>query len=135
MRRPWRSCGARLHAAALLAALLPAAHAADTAKAVPHGPFHALKFRDLGPAVAGGRVASVLGVPGDAALYYVGTAGACSVQALRIATVGVMRAAPGSASRAGPGPTAAARLAAGSRWAIAAPRSAPSATRSHELRA
>ena len=85
-----------LIAAALLAALLPAAHAADTAKAVPHGPFHALKFRDLGPAVAGGRVTSVLGVAGDAALYYVGTAGACSVQALRIATVGVTRAARGA---------------------------------------
>lgn len=39
------------------------------------GTFHGLKFRDLGPAVAGGRVTSVLGVAGDPALYYVGTAG------------------------------------------------------------
>ncbi len=65
-----------LIAAALLAVvLLPVVHAHDARKSVPHGPFHALKFRDLGPAVAGGRVTSVLGVAGDAALYYVGTAG------------------------------------------------------------
>ena len=65
-----------LIAATLLAAvLLPAAHAHDARKPAPHGPFHALKFRDLGPAVAGGRVTSVLGVPGDAGLYYVGAAG------------------------------------------------------------
>ncbi len=63
-------------AALLGAALLPAAHAADTVKtATPHGPFHHLAFRNLGPAVAGGRVTSVLGVAGDAALYYVGSAG------------------------------------------------------------
>ena len=65
-----------LIAAALLAVvLLPVVHAHDARKSVPHGPFHALKFRDLGPAVAGGRVTGVLGVAGDAALYYVGTAG------------------------------------------------------------
>ncbi len=52
-----------------------AATAAHPAKPKRHGPFHALKFRELGPAVAGGRVTSVLGVPGDAALYYVGSAG------------------------------------------------------------
>jgi photosystem II stability/assembly factor-like uncharacterized protein len=39
------------------------------------GPFHNLKFRDLGPAVAGGRVTAVLGVAGNPALYYVGAAG------------------------------------------------------------
>ena len=51
------------------------AHAAvPKAKPAP-GPFHGLKFRDLGPAAAGGRVTSVLGVPGDASVYYVGTAG------------------------------------------------------------
>src|SRR5881398_1848682 len=31
-----------------------------------------LKFRNLGPSVAGGRVAAVVGVPGDRNLYYVG---------------------------------------------------------------
>ncbi len=51
--------------------LAPAAPAAPPA----HGPFHNLTFRDLGPAVAGGRVTSVVGVAGDANLYYVGTAG------------------------------------------------------------
>src|ERR1041385_9301189 len=33
-----------------------------------------LKFRNLGPSVAGGRVAAVVGVPGDRNVYYVGTA-------------------------------------------------------------
>jgi len=33
-----------------------------------------LKFRNLGPSVAGGRVAAVVGVPGDRNLYYVGPA-------------------------------------------------------------
>jgi photosystem II stability/assembly factor-like uncharacterized protein len=34
-----------------------------------------LKFRDLGPASAGGRVTSVVGVPGNPSIYYVGAAG------------------------------------------------------------
>ncbi|MGH9393052.1 MAG: WD40/YVTN/BNR-like repeat-containing protein, partial [Terriglobales bacterium] len=34
-----------------------------------------LQFRDLGPAQAGGRVASVVGVPGDPSIYYAGGAG------------------------------------------------------------
>jgi photosystem II stability/assembly factor-like uncharacterized protein len=38
------------------------------------GPFANLKFRDLGPAVAGGRVTSVVGIPGDPNVYYVGAA-------------------------------------------------------------
>ena len=33
-----------------------------------------LKFRNLGPSVAGGRVAAVAGVPGDRNVYYVGAA-------------------------------------------------------------
>src|SRR5437870_4647464 len=33
-----------------------------------------LKFRNLGPSVAGGRVAAVVGMPGDCNLYYVGPA-------------------------------------------------------------
>src|SRR5438094_8069646 len=33
-----------------------------------------LKFRNLGPSVAGGRVAAVVGVPGDHNVYYVGAA-------------------------------------------------------------
>ncbi|HYW75169.1 MAG TPA: hypothetical protein VFA48_00880 [Gammaproteobacteria bacterium] len=35
----------------------------------------ALKFRNIGPAVAGGRVTSVAGIPGNPNVYYVGTAG------------------------------------------------------------
>ncbi|MGH8161857.1 MAG: WD40/YVTN/BNR-like repeat-containing protein, partial [Gammaproteobacteria bacterium] len=35
----------------------------------------ALTFRNIGPAVAGGRVTSVVGIPGKANIYYVGTAG------------------------------------------------------------
>ncbi len=38
-------------------------------------PLANLKFRDLGPATAGGRVASVAGVPGDPNVYYVGAGG------------------------------------------------------------
>jgi photosystem II stability/assembly factor-like uncharacterized protein len=41
----------------------------------PTGPFTNLKFRNLGPAVSGGRVSVVLGIPGKADVYYVGTAG------------------------------------------------------------
>lgn len=39
-----------------------------------HGPFKNLKFRNLGPAIAGGRITSIVGVPGDPNLYYVGSA-------------------------------------------------------------
>ena len=58
-----------------IAALAPAAMAAHAPPATPHGPFHHLAFRNLGPAVAGGRVTSVVGVAGDPDLYYVGAAG------------------------------------------------------------
>jgi photosystem II stability/assembly factor-like uncharacterized protein len=34
-----------------------------------------LKFRNLGPAAAGGRVSAVVGIPGDPTTYYVGAAG------------------------------------------------------------
>jgi photosystem II stability/assembly factor-like uncharacterized protein len=36
--------------------------------------FANLKFRNLGPAVAGGRVTAVVGIPGDPNVYYVGAA-------------------------------------------------------------
>lgn len=70
-----RSLTPLLAVALIGAALLPAVAATPPAGAAAHGPFHSLRFRNLGPAVAGGRVTSVLGVAGDAALYYVGTAG------------------------------------------------------------
>jgi photosystem II stability/assembly factor-like uncharacterized protein len=34
-----------------------------------------LKFRDLGPGAAGGRVAAVAGIPGNPKVYYIGSAG------------------------------------------------------------
>jgi photosystem II stability/assembly factor-like uncharacterized protein len=37
--------------------------------------FSNLKFRNLGPAVAGGRVTAVVGIPGNPKIYYVGAAG------------------------------------------------------------
>ncbi len=37
--------------------------------------FAALKFRDIGPAIAGGRVSSVVGIPGKPYTYYIGAAG------------------------------------------------------------
>lgn len=39
------------------------------------GTFRQLEFRNLGPAVAGGRVTAVRGVPGQPNVYYVGAAG------------------------------------------------------------
>jgi photosystem II stability/assembly factor-like uncharacterized protein len=55
-----------------------AAFAATDATGAAEGPkdaFAHLKFRNLGPAIAGGRVAAVAGVPGDPLIYYVGAGG------------------------------------------------------------
>jgi hypothetical protein len=41
----------------------------------PKDVFAHLKFRNLGPAVAGGRVTAVAGIPGNPQVYYVGAAG------------------------------------------------------------
>ena len=38
------------------------------------GPFQHLAFRNLGPSIMGGRVASVVGIPGNPEVYYVGAA-------------------------------------------------------------
>ncbi len=48
-------------------------HISTTATEKPD-PFKNLRFRNLGPAAAGGRVTSVVGVPGDPNTYYVGAA-------------------------------------------------------------
>ena len=48
---------------------------AATPGAVPEDSLNTIKFRNLGPSVAGGRVASVVGVPGQPMVYYVGAAG------------------------------------------------------------
>jgi photosystem II stability/assembly factor-like uncharacterized protein len=70
-----------MSAAAVLLALgcvLPAAHARSAhgqPAAKPQHVFAHLKFRNLGPAIAGGRVTAVAGIPGDPEVYYVGAAG------------------------------------------------------------
>ena len=51
----------------------PATPIAET-KEPGEGPLQNLKFRNLGPAVGGGRVAAVAGVPGDPNVIYVGAA-------------------------------------------------------------
>jgi photosystem II stability/assembly factor-like uncharacterized protein len=51
----------------------PAASAAPTP--APISPYNRLAFREVGPAVAGGRVTSVAGVASDPKLYYLGSAG------------------------------------------------------------
>lgn len=58
-------------------AVFPARAAADQAASSekPADIFANLKFRNLGPAVAGGRVAAVAGVPGQPNIYYVGAGG------------------------------------------------------------
>ena len=38
-------------------------------------PLENMKFRNLGPAVGGGRVTAVVGIPGRPNIYYVGAAG------------------------------------------------------------
>jgi len=45
------------------------------AASATHDVFHNLKFRNLGPAIAGGRVTSTVGIPGNPNIYYVGAGG------------------------------------------------------------
>ena len=59
----------------LVCASVATAYGADAASSSPDkGPFAQLHVRDLGPAVAGGRVSAVAGIPGDPLTYYVGAA-------------------------------------------------------------
>src|SRR5215469_13814774 len=70
-----------LKAAAVLLAVgcvAPAAFAATARTQTAEQPkdvFAQLKFRNLGPAIAGGRVTAVAGIPGNPQVYYVGAAG------------------------------------------------------------
>jgi photosystem II stability/assembly factor-like uncharacterized protein len=48
--------------------------AASDSTAKQSDPFQNLQFRNLGPAVAGGRVSVVVGIPGNPHIYYVGAA-------------------------------------------------------------
>jgi len=62
---------------ALTASVMALAAMAQTppaAESKPQDVFENLKFRNLGPAVGGGRVTSVAGIPGQANVYYVGAA-------------------------------------------------------------
>ncbi|HEY8315200.1 MAG TPA: hypothetical protein VIG51_13645 [Candidatus Baltobacteraceae bacterium] len=51
-----------------------AQHAAASPSPSP-GPFDQLRFRNVGPAVSGGRLGAVAGTDADASLYYAGAAG------------------------------------------------------------
>ncbi len=60
---------------ALALALAPAALlAAPAAAPAAVNPFAHLAFRNLGPAVAGGRVTAIAGIPGNPRVFYVGAA-------------------------------------------------------------
>jgi photosystem II stability/assembly factor-like uncharacterized protein len=84
MVNPWSktsgSGGTKAARAMLLATLLLAATWAKAqnrprrASIEAPSPLHSLEFRNLGPAVAGGRVTAVVGVSGKPNLYYAGTA-------------------------------------------------------------
>src|SRR5579875_961525 len=58
-----------------LLALVPGARAQQGANEQQKSIYSELHFRDLGPAQAGGRVAAVVGIPGNPNIYYVGAAG------------------------------------------------------------
>src|SRR5215467_1317180 len=47
----------------------------ESSKSEWKDPLENMKFRNLGPAVGGGRVTAVVGIPGRPNIYYVGTAG------------------------------------------------------------
>jgi photosystem II stability/assembly factor-like uncharacterized protein len=57
-----------------VALALPVAAQGSGRATQPADSLNNLKFRNLGPSVAGGRVAAVVGVPGDRNVYYVGAA-------------------------------------------------------------
>jgi photosystem II stability/assembly factor-like uncharacterized protein len=53
----------------------PTAAASAAPSPTPTPPYNRVVFREVGPAVSGGRIASVTGVADDPKLYYLGTAG------------------------------------------------------------
>ncbi len=60
---------------AALGALLVVLIAPGGARAADESAYAHLKWRSIGPAVAGGRVAAVAGTPANPQLYYIGAAG------------------------------------------------------------
>src|SRR3984893_997856 len=57
------------------AAPVLAASASPSPSPTPTPPYNRMAFREVGPAVAGGRAASLRGVVDDPKLYYLGSAG------------------------------------------------------------
>src|SRR4051812_34890237 len=72
----WRSLTFKAMVAAALLSM-PAAMLAQggAATADAKDVFENVKFRNLGPAVGGGRVAAVAGIPGNPNVYYIGAGG------------------------------------------------------------
>ncbi|HTJ27235.1 MAG TPA: hypothetical protein VMA36_13830 [Candidatus Limnocylindria bacterium] len=68
-------CTAGAASSAQSPAPAPAASASPAPSPTPTPPYNHIAFREIGPAVAGGRVTSVVGVPDDPKLYYLGSAG------------------------------------------------------------
>ncbi len=60
--------------ASIMCSGMALAQAASTAENKPPDFLENMKFRNLGPAAGGGRVAAVAGIPGNANVYYVGAA-------------------------------------------------------------
>ncbi|HZW54226.1 MAG TPA: hypothetical protein VFF00_09335, partial [Candidatus Elarobacter sp.] len=53
----------------------PTAATSAAPSPTPTPPYNRIGFREVGPAVSGGRITSVTGVADDPKLYYLGTAG------------------------------------------------------------
>lgn len=53
----------------------PSASAKPKASPTPSSPYEQMKWREVGPAATGGRVAAVAGSASDVSLYFIGTAG------------------------------------------------------------
>jgi photosystem II stability/assembly factor-like uncharacterized protein len=70
-----RAAVALLSLSCVTTAAFAAKAAMKTTAEKPKDVFAHLKFRNLGPAIAGGRVTAVAGIPGNPQIYYVGAAG------------------------------------------------------------
>ncbi|MCC6649805.1 MAG: glycosyl hydrolase [Candidatus Eisenbacteria bacterium] len=77
--RPWRALAAAMLSATLVALAAGLAFAADSTSTasvtIDSDTFEGLRARCLGPAIMGGRVSCLDGVPGDRITLWVGTAG------------------------------------------------------------
>ena len=71
----WKSLAQKAMLAATLVAMPAAMMAQAGAATDTKDIFENVKFRNLGPAVGGGRVAAVAGIPGNPNVYYIGAGG------------------------------------------------------------